>query len=66
MPLGYANRIKAKKRFANLHPFWKETFQIAMVIVGAFLVAFGLEFFLVPNGFLMVVLLVSALCFLPV
>lgn len=52
MPLGYANRIKAKKRFANLHPFWKETFQIAMVIIGAFLVAFGLEFFLVPNGFL--------------
>lgn len=52
MPLGYANRIKAKKKFSNLHPFWKEVFQTGAVLVGAILVAVGLEFFLVPNGFL--------------
>lgn len=34
------------------HPFFAEGFRIANVVVGGLLVAFGLEAFLIPNGFL--------------
>lgn len=36
----------------NSHPFLEELFKTSAVVIGALLVAVGLELFLVPNGFL--------------
>lgn len=44
-------RIKISKKTRN-HPVLDELFKTSAVIVGAILVAVGLELFLVPNGFL--------------
>jgi uncharacterized membrane-anchored protein YitT (DUF2179 family) len=45
-------RTKAKKRYEESHPLLREAFRMFMIVLGAGLVAVGLEFFLVPNGFL--------------
>lgn len=44
------SKIKDKAR--NSHPILKEAFRILAILIGAGLVGVGLEFFLVPNGFL--------------
>lgn len=43
---------KITDRAHNSHPILKEGFRILAILVGAGLVGVGLEFFLVPNGFL--------------
>lgn len=47
--------LKAKKKITakkKKHPFIEEAFKIFAVVLGGFIVASGLEFFLIPNGFL--------------
>lgn len=50
MPLGKVHS-QAKQHIANSHPVLKEAIRIVAIVVGAALVAVGLEFFLVPNDF---------------
>ncbi|MGO1267619.1 YitT family protein [Microbacterium sp.] len=44
--------VRAKRRFAALHPIYAESFHLLAIVAGAACVAVGLEFFLVPNGLL--------------
>lgn len=43
---------RARRTGATLHPAAHEVIRVAAILVGAVIVAVGLEFFLVPNGFI--------------
>lgn len=43
---------RARRSTATLHPVIHEVIRIAAILIGAVIVAAGLEFFLVPNGFI--------------